>query len=221
MHVTKHPLFVLMCLCGTSAPVVAQGSLGVAARAGTLGFGGEVIVGASDDVAFRAGAGFSTLDAETSFGDVDVALELPNTWFDVGLDWYLGTSFRVGTGLLFQAQNPEIRGLIERPVEIGGQTLTPSELGDLTGVVLTANQVPYLRMGFGRHLRPGLGLFLDVGVGILGSPTVQLDASGGSLPEGQLRTLLDREAADFEANLKTYLRFWPIMSVGFRYGIGG
>ena len=173
------------------------------------------------NTALRGGAGFSTLDADTRFGDFAARLELPSTWFDVGIDWFAMGNFRVGTGVLFQGEDPMIEGIVDRPIELGGQTVTPTELGELTGVVLTRDRIPYLRAGFGRHNEPGFGLFLDLGVGLLGSPAVELAASGGTLDASTLQGLLDAEAADIEGDLKTYLRLWPVMSVGLRYGFGG
>lgn len=217
----KAPFIAAFYLDVSAGWAAGQSPVGIAFRAGTLGFGGEVALSVSEEVTLRGGAGLSTLDATTRLEDIPVQLDLPNAWYDVGVDWFATNSFRLGTGILFQPTNPVIEGLVVQPVELGGQPVTPDELGMLTGVVRTRNRIPYLRAGFGRHTSPGFGFFLDAGVGLLGSPTIDLEASGGSMDATTLRALLDSEATAIEANLKTYLRFWPILSVGVRYGIGG
>lgn len=203
-------------------PARAQPTFSAAGRAGTLGWGGEVAVRWADEATVRGGAGISTLDADTRFGDFAARLELPRTWYDLGVDWYpTRHAFRISTGILFQDEDPLIEGVIDRPTVIGGQSVTPTELGALTGIVRTRDRIPYLRIGFGRHAAAGFGLFLDLGLGFLGSPVVELEADGGTLDPGTLNGLLEAEAASIQSDLKTYLRFWPIMSVGLRYGIGG
>lgn len=221
MEALQRSVAAALCLLALAVPVRAQSPLGVAGRAGTLGWGGEVAVALTDEAALRGGAGFSTLDADTRFGDFAARLELPSTWYDLGVDWYpTSQPFRIGTGVLFQGADPLIEGVVDRPTVIGGRTVTPTELGALTGIVRTRDRIPYLRVGFGRHAAPGFGLFLDLGVGLLGSPVVELQADGGTLDATTLEGLLEAEAASIQSDLKTYLRFWPIMSVGLRYGIG-
>jgi hypothetical protein len=67
-----------------------------------------------------------------------------------------------------------------------------------------------------------MGLFLDVGVAFMGEPDFQLDAEGGSLnsQSGPLRTALDTEEQEFEDDAGAYLRYWPILNLGFRIGVG-
>ena len=95
-------------------------------------------------------------------------------------------------------------------------------IGTLVGVIDSSDQVPYVLLGFGKHTAPGMGLFLDVGVAFMGEPDFQLDAEGGSLnsQSGPLRTALDTEEQEFEDDAGAYLRYWPILNLGFRIGVG-
>ncbi len=203
------------------APRPAAAQLGFGFRAGTLGFGLEAAVDLSSRVVGRGGVGLTVLEAGTSFDGVPVRLELPDLWFAFGADYYLNSEFRVGAGMLLKPSDPVLTGLIEESVDIGGRTLTPSELGTLTGTIDMDDQAVYALIGFGRHTAAGVGVFVDAGATVFRSPAVSLAAEGGSLSADELEPLLEAESRSFEDDMKTYLRVWPILSIGLRIGVGG
>jgi hypothetical protein len=151
-----------------------------------------------------------------SFGDLDVSLSVP-TVYNLGVDLYLNSAVRLGGGMLFRSKDPEVEGVFDSPQEVGGTTFTPQEIGTLTGVFDSRDSAPYLLIGFGRHTASGVGLFLDVGVAFMGDPTVRLDSSGGTLSDDPaMMDALDDEAAEFEDDMRGYLKVWPILSLGIR-----
>jgi hypothetical protein len=211
-----------MLACGALPSAAAAQAFGVGARIGTLGVGGEAAVELGERVVVRGGVGFMPLEPTATLDDIEVTLALPD-WYNVGLDFYLNGAIRLGGGVLFKSDEPSLAGEFTTAQDIGGQTFTPQEIGTLTGVFDSRNQVPYVLIGFGKHTAPGFGLFLDLGVAFLGEPDVRLDAVNGTLDpdtNAQFRAALDAEAADFEAEVGTYLKLWPILSVGLRIGLG-
>jgi hypothetical protein len=213
--------FVFLVTVALAVPVSAAAqSLGIGARVGTLGLGGEAAVGLTDRIVVRGGMGFTPFEPSATFDDIDVKLSLP-TWYNAGVDLYLNGAMRIGAGMLFKADDPELTGTFNQSQDIGGQTFTPAEIGTLVGVVDSSDSAPYLLLGFGKHTSPGIGLFLDLGVAFLGDPQVTLDSEGGTLSnDPSMRNALDQEAQDFEDDMRTYLRFWPILSLGLRIGLG-
>jgi hypothetical protein len=125
---------VLALLLAVPVAVSAQG-LGIAGRAGTLGIGGEVALDLGESLVARAGFGLMPFEPSITIGDMDVTLKLPEKWYNVGLDLYLGGSFRLGAGMLFKSEDPSLVGNFTTSQDIGGRTFTPSELGTLTGVI--------------------------------------------------------------------------------------
>jgi len=216
---TKHGALAVAFLLATAGG--ADGQVGIAGRAGTLGFGGEVAIGLGNVVVLRGGAGLSTLEPNTTFDGIAVVLDLPDLWYNVGLDFYLNGAFRLGGGILFKPDDPVLRGSFDRAVDIGGTSLTPTELGALTGTVGLKDRAAYALIGFGKHTDRGVGLFVDLGAAFFGTPGVTLEAQGGSYPQDDLAPLLDAEARNFEEDMKTYLKVWPLLSVGLRVGFGG
>lgn len=209
---------LLVAALGIPAAAAAQG-LGIAARVGTLGLGGEAAVALTERVVVRGGLGLTPFEPTATFDDIDVTLTLP-TWYNVGVDLYLNGALRFGGGMLFKADDPELTGTFNAPQDIGGTTFTPAEIGTLRGVIDSSDSVPYVLLGFGKHTAPGIGLFLDLGVAFLGDPDVTLTSEGGTLSDDpSMQSALDQEAQDFEDDMRTYLRFWPILSLGLRIGL--
>jgi len=202
------------------APPVS-GQLGVAARAGTLGIGAEAALDLSDRLVVRGGLGLTAYDISTSFDGIDVEVELPGSWYNVGLDLYLNGALRLGAGILFKPDDLRVTGVLDESVDVGGRTFTPEELGTLTGRLVSDDRAPYVLIGFGKHTAAGVGLFVDIGAAFTGETEVTLDAEGGTFADqAELQSRLDQEARDFEDDMKPYLRVWPIFSLGLRLGFG-
>jgi len=218
----KRTFVLLVAACAAVPTAVAAQSVGVGGRIGTLGLGGEAALSLTDRLVIRGGLGLtpSKLEPSATFDDLEVDLILPN-WYNVGLDLYLNGAIRLGGGVLFKADDPTLVGEFTSPQDIGGTTYTPEQIGKLEGVIDSSDRVPYVLLGFGKHTAPGIGLFLDLGVAFLGDPQVRLDASGGTISDDpSTQDALDREADNFEADMRTYLEFWPIVSAGLRIGLG-
>ena len=218
----RKTLLALATLATFALPGLAEAQIGIAARGGTLGVGGEVALGMGDAVVIRGGIGFMPLEPSATISDIDFTLKLPETWYNVGLDLYLTNSLRVGGGMLFKSEDPSLEGDFTGTVDIGGLDFSPGELGTLTGVLDSADKAPYVLIGFGKHTSQGVGLFLDLGVAFTGDPDVQLDASGGTYSnQAELRSRLDIEEQNLEDDFGIYLRYWPILNIGIRIGVGG
>lgn len=217
----RPPTALLLILAFAMLPQTGAGQVGLAAGIGTTGLGGEVAFGLGERVVLRVGAGLSTLDVSTTFDSVPMDIDLPREWYHGGLDFYLNSAFRVGAGVIVR---PDDVGLVdrfgERAVEIGGETLTPAQIGTLTGVIDSQKRAPYLLIGFGKHVASGVGLSLDVGAAYFGSATTTLQASGGTYPQADLNALLLAESGDFDADMKTYMEVWPILRLALRVGLG-
>ena len=201
--------------------VSAQG-FGVAVRVGTLGVGGEAALGLTDAFVIRGGLGFMPFEPSLTYDDIDFTLTLPETWFNVGADLYLGNSFRIGGGMLFKPDDPSIVAEVtgSATIEIGDQTYTSTQVTQLSGTLDSRDQAPYVLIGFGKHTSTGIGLFLDLGVAFLGDPDLGLTAIGDP-------TVVN--SAEFQAELRKQeqnivddynLELWPILSLGLRIGVG-
>ncbi len=206
------------------AAVSAQG-FGIAARAGTMGAGGEVALGLTDAFVIRGGFGVTLVEPTVTIDDIEFTLTLPNKWITIGADLYLGDSFRIGAGMLFKPDDPTLVGNItgSTSVDIGDMTYTASDIAQLTGTLDSKDQAPYVLIGFGRHTASGIGLFLDMGAAFIGEPEVGLAATGNSVVvnSAEFRSELRKQETNIEDDLGSYIKVWPILNIGLRIGIGG
>ena len=227
----KKSLFVLTAAAVLALPgaLAAQG-FGVAARAGSIGIGAEGAVGLTDAFVVRGGIGLMPLEIDpTSFWDpgtdVDATLKLPKTWYNIGADLYLGGGFRIGGGMLFKPDDPTLTGSLTgtASIDIGGQTYTATDVAEVKGTLKSKSSAPYALIGFGKHTKTGIGLFLDVGVAMLGDPQVTLEATKGNptvINSATFQSRLRTEEQNIEDDAGTYLKYWPILNLGIKLGVG-
>ncbi len=212
------------------ATVTAQG-IGLGARVGTLGIGAEAAVGLSTHLAVRGGVGVTPLTIDPSSfwspgQQVDAELKLPKTWYNIGIDLYpTGGSFRIGAGMLFKPDDPTLTGTIATTgsIEIGGQTYTGTDVSEVMGTLESKTQAPYVLIGFGRHTKSGIDLFLDLGVAFLGDPSVKLEATKGNstvINSSAFQQQLRDEETKIQNDVGTYLKYWPIADIGIKLGVG-
>lgn len=212
---------LVLCSLGPClVPIPIVGQVGLTGGFGTTGLGGEVAIGIGERVVFRVGAGISGLDATTSFDSIPVELDLPRESYTGGFDIHLSEAFRIGIGIMARPARTSLR-LTQKddPIDLGGRILAPQQLGSLTGVIETWRRAPFALLGFGRHVAPGVGLVLDFGAAYFGEPRTTLRASGGTLSAAELEPLLAAQAADFDSQMKTYMRVWPMLRLAVRFGL--
>ena len=207
----------------------AQG-FAVAARGGTLGIGAELALGATPNIAVRGGIGTLgfTRDASDWWDacgpDVDCTIKLPGKLYNVGVDFYLGGGFRFGGGFLFKPDDPAVTAKLsgDGTIDIGGQPYPASLVSEVKGTVDSKTRSLYGIIGFGKHIKPGVGLFLDLGVAFLGDSPVKLEAIPGdpdliNSPEFQEQLRLEEQ--NLESELPAWARsYWPILNVGLKVG---
>ncbi|MBW3535094.1 MAG: hypothetical protein KY453_07750 [Gemmatimonadetes bacterium] len=219
----RRPLcaLALSLLVFTPAALSAQRAFGVGVRAGTLGIGGDLAVGLTDNLQVRGGVGLMPIDHDATWSDIDWTLELPSSFITAGLDFFpTGGGFRISGGMVYKPDEPELRGDFTGEVEVGGQTYTGAEVGTLTGFVESGDFAPFLTLGLGRMASTGIGLYVDGGVAFQKEPDLQLTATGPISGNAQFQQNLAEEERSVEEDIRA-LRFWPILNIGLRVGIGG
>ncbi len=221
----KKSILALVASCLLAAPgtAIAQG-FGFGARVGTLGAGAEAAIGLSSHLVVRGGIGLLPLERSATISGIPFTLTLPKTWYNIGVDLYIAGPVRIGAGMLFKPDDPVVDATIDpgRQVGIGDTTYTAQAVFKLHGILDSQNQAPYVLLGFGKHTASGIGLFLDLGVAFLGDPAVSLSASGDPtiVNDPRFQTELRREETNVQNDAGTYLKLWPVLSLGVRVGTG-
>src|SRR5690606_25148795 len=108
--------------------------VGVAARAGSLGFGGEVAVNVSRYFGVRGGIGAMPLSYTGDVEDVRYRIESASPISNVGVDFYPGFfDLRLGGGLMFISNPTTFDARYTGSVTINGEPYSDADVGELTG----------------------------------------------------------------------------------------
>jgi hypothetical protein len=219
---------VLAALLPLSVPTLLSAQdIAVAGRAGTIGLGVEGAYGLGDRLTLRGGIGLTPIEIDASNlievgEEVEVTLNFPKAWYNIGADFHLGGGFRIGGGMLFKNDDPTIEGTLPETgtIEFDGVEYSGADISSVTGVLDSKDQAPYAIIGFGSPRGSGIGLFLDLGVAFLGEPEVSLSATGDEaiVESSQFQTRLRAEEQRIEDRAGGYLKLWPIINLGVRIG---
>jgi hypothetical protein len=219
----KKGLLLALCIALTPAAASAQG-FGVGVKAGTIGVGVEGALGLGSSLALRAGGALVPVNLDKTYSDIEFGLDLPESYLNVGLDFYPGGGpFRLSGGMLFKPDEPTLRGEFIEAQDIGGRSYSPTEIGTLIGEIDSGNRAPFVAIGFGRHASTGLGLYVDLGVAFLEDPTLSIRQEGGTLSgpaKAEFDQRLEQERQDIEDELDGWQRYYPILQVGLKMGLG-
>ena len=210
-------LLVLSVLLSCGAGCADLGGLAIAGKAGTLGLGGELATGITQNVNARVGMNMLGFDVEEDIDDVEYDIGLDFSSFSALVDWHVfDGSFRITGGVVSMNHELDLEGTGApgETVEIGDGTYTWANVGILSGSVEIDDLAPYVGIGWGDLLsaRKRWGFYFDLGVVFTGSPDVTYTATGAGTTPG-LPADLAKERDDIKEELEVF-EFYPVISLG-------
>ncbi|MYH51233.1 MAG: hypothetical protein F4151_17360 [Gammaproteobacteria bacterium] len=221
-------LFAVLSLFAPPQPARAlQENITLGAHLGTLGMGADVGVAVNETFGLRGGGGFYGfgLDLTGRFGLADnrtAELSLPSAMFTIGAEVSSG-ALRAGAGLLIRAGDPvyEITYGNGASIDIGGGYYTQPEVRALATTLVAGSITPYALLGYGSRRSRGLGFVVDAGGAFPLDAGFEMSATGDPavLGSARFRTDLETERLEAEDDAGGWLSFWPIISIGLRYGL--
>ena len=199
-------ILVLLAALAASSTVHA---IGIGAKVGTTGIGGDIAMSVFPLVDARIGwaGGSMSRSYSTSGASFDGKLKLNN--LNALLDFHpLGPSFRLTGGVIFNDNKYDATG-------------TPSGIpGSYSATVKGNSAAPYLGVGWGRVAGMGVNFYADLGAMFMGSPKATINANCSGLSAAQCTTL-QNQAATEQASLQDKLnsfKVYPVLSIGFTIG---
>lgn len=199
-----------------ASPVAAQG-FAVAPKAGSTGFGGDVILSLAPKLALKGGVGFSLVDFDLDLGSQQYLVEPPPVFLTGAIDIRVTGPLRIMAGLLHRTENVEFGGDLSGSVEIGDESFDAP--GRLDGALISSETAPFLGIGLGSIGQKGFGVYLDLAVAFTGDPDVSLAGSGAITQEDGFDVELEKERLSILDDIDSYYRYWPIVNLGFRIGL--
>lgn len=213
-------LFVAALIGGLLLPVAAGAQrVGLAARAGVFGVGGEGSVDLNRFLGVRGGIGAIPVQPSGNVDQVNYTIKPPSTLQNIGVDVYpLGGAWRLSGGLVFK-HDVNLEATASGTYEFNNQTYQASDVGTVTGLISWNSTAPYATMGWSGRGK-GFGMFFDFGAAFLGEPRFTLDAKDGPLSNDPIfRSNLVAAQDSAQKDAGKYMKYLPILSLGFRIGI--
>jgi len=198
----------------------AQG-LALAAHAGTLGVGGALILEVTPKVNARGTIGFIPTEPTFTVDNVDFTVDFP-TLTKATLDFALTNFFYLSGGGLFISNGGaiDVSGAFTGTQDFGGTTYSSAEVGTLTGSFELTGSMPYLGIGFGDPTGREVGLGLELGVGLGGTPTVDLGATGPVASDPTFISNLDLREREIQNDIPEVLRYYPVAILYVSFAVG-
>ena len=221
-------LVLVLSLLAVGRPVLAiQGNVSVGGRLGTLGMGMDVAMAVNERVAVRGGAGLLGFNVDVTewsnlASDRTAELSLPNALLAVGAELSFSV-LRAGAGLLIRSGEPayEITYGSGASIDIGGGYYRQPDIRTLTTTLVSRSVAPYALLGFASGLSPRISLLVDLGAAFPLGAGFEMSATGDPEVLGSpgFRADLEAERREAEEDAGGFLNYWPIISIGLRYGL--
>jgi len=184
----------------------------------TLGAGGEIGVELNEHVSVRASGTVFQYDFNETLDDIDSSIELDLGAVGVQLDYFpFGNAFFVSGGVFSNLNDVNTSAQPSGPVEIGGTTYQPAEVGRITGNGDFADIAPYLGIGaaWGLGDSGNWQFVAEAGAYFQGEPEITYSATGQLANDPNFIADLQAEAASAEEDLDR-LATYPVVSLTIR-----
>jgi hypothetical protein len=209
----------IVLLAAGALPADALAQLGIAGRVSTLGIGAEVSYRASRLVGLRAGGNWLRFTRDGTVDEIDYEITPKLTNATALLDLFpFGGAFHLTGGLMVNGNEGRLDAVLNQPVQIGGNTYSPQEVGSLIGAVTFDDIAPYAGLGFAGS--GAVSFLFDLGVAFSGRPRATL--AGNTNLTGVDKTIFDAnvelEQMELQAEIddREYLKYHPVISIGIR-----
>lgn len=219
--IRKHGLQLAIGMMLLIIPIQAQAvvGIGVTAKGGTTGVGGDVTVPlVSNFLNLRAGYNFGELRPSTTEGDIKYKADLHFESVPILLDIHpFHGGFRITGGVFYNKNEIDLSATVGEGTDIGGVTLGAGQTASLNANVSWSKEfAPYLGIGWGNaadnntlDLPIAVGFSLDIGAFYQDSPDVVLTESTGLVSAADLAI----EQAQIEDDLSD-LKIYPVITLG-------
>lgn len=200
-----------------TATATAAQNLAVGVNVGTPGIGVQAQYQVSPMFVVRGAVDGLSFSRDEDYSDINYNGKVKEFTGGLFADLHPGgSSFFVSGGAYFGRRKIELDALPTAPVDIGGQTFTPAQVGRLDGSAKLSDVQPFVGLGFDNTFTTSgsWGFRGLVGVAFSKKPDVNLTASGGLLsndPTFQAR--LQQEEDDAQDDADSF-RYFPVVQLG-------
>ena len=125
-----------------------------------------------------------------------------------------GNAFRLVGGMVLNRNEGTLQIKSASSHTVGNQTFTAEQIGTLEGLIEPGSEIsPYVGIGFGNPVAAGkrVGLTLDLGVVMMGSPKFSMTGNGMIAPT-------TAEASKIQSNME-WAKYYPSVAIGLTFKV--
>jgi hypothetical protein len=195
---------------------VSAQNYGFGVKAGTPGFGADIMRSFGSKFNLRLGAAYFSIAPDGGGGEDDYEYTADVKLFSIMLlgDYFpFNNAIRITFGGIVNLNKGDVDLVPTESYTVGGDTYTPEELGVLSASIDFNRIAPYIGLGLGNPMkgRRHLQFTFDAGTMYQGGARVDLSATGLLGPSAAH----DQEQ-QLEDNL-SWFKWYPVMSFGIVY----
>lgn len=211
-------ILVAMLFSGLTASA-DPGRIAIAARTGTLGLGGDLMVNILSDLNLRLGIGAFSFSHDDDFSDIDYDFDLDLLTYPITLDWHpFEGDFHISGGIVINKTEVSLDSTYSGSVVINDTRYTAAEVGVLSGDLTFDDIAPYVGIGWGNAFGKDRrwGFVTDLGVAFIGSPDVKLSTTGTLATTGSFLADLAAEEDDLQNDVDDF-KIYPVFSANLYF----
>lgn len=217
----KHLITLAALAAGAvSAAGTAQAQIAIGAGIGTTGGIAEAQVQVLPNLQLRGGYNYFQYDADDSYDDIDYTGELDLSTLAAFVDFRpFSNSFIITGGAYFGEKTLELAAVPGQTYEIGGQTYSSAQVGNLSGNVDLEDTAPFVGLGWDTTFQNDgpIGFKFIAGAMFTGSPEVNLSSTGGTLSnDATFQAELQDEEDNLEGDIDDY-EVYPVVQAGITW----
>ena len=202
------------------ARTVGDPAVAIGVTAGTSGVGAEAQFALGSIFVLRGAVDTLGFDLDETYDDVAYSGRFDFDTLGAFVDLHpLANGFFVSGGAYMGQRSIGLNAARSAPVNVGGQTFTPTQVGTLSGEIKLQDLAPFAGLGFDTTFTRSSrwGFRAIAGVAWSDTPEVGLTSSGGTLSnDPAFRARLADEARAIQSDVEGY-GFYPIVQLGLNY----
>lgn len=224
--ITKTVSIIGFCaLLATSAYARNDDSkIALGAKIGTTGFGIEGRSPITENLYGRLGANYFHYNHKVGDSKLDYKGKLTLFSVPLMLDYhpFENSGFRLSLGVGYNGNKVTASATPNKSITLYGNTYTPQELGKVTSKLTLGSKIaPVLSIGYDSSFISDSAFSFNAELGAMysGNPKIKVSSTGLTANNKQQIDDLNRDANKELKKVKNYLKFYPIISIGFKYNI--
>ena len=196
--------------------------LALGAKVGTTGFGVEGRMPVTESLYGRFGVNYFHYSHALDKGALNYKGKLTLLTVPLMLDYhpFEGSGFRLSGGVAYNGNKVSATALPNKSVTLNNHTYTAAELGSVKATLTLGQKVvPVISLGYDSSFVSDSRVSFNAEAGFmyLGTSKVRVSANGVGASNQSLINDLNQDANKSLKQVKNYLRFFPVVSLGFKY----